>query len=67
MTDVLLEELDEQLRNDAYLYTLASSPDSVNVASNYLHETYLRGFWNKYDMRLNIAQSRSEIDYQYQL
>jgi signal transduction histidine kinase len=67
MTDVLLEELDEQLRNDTYLYTLASSPDSVNVVSNYLHETYLRGFWNKYDMRLNIAQSRSEIDYQYQL
>ncbi|MBN2765281.1 MAG: HAMP domain-containing histidine kinase [Paludibacteraceae bacterium] len=67
MTDVLLEELDEQLYNDDYLYQLASSADSVQVAAAYLNDTYLRGFWNKYEMRLNIAQSRSEIDYQYQL
>lgn len=65
MADFLLEELDKQLSEDEILNEIMLHPDSILIASDYLKSTYLRGFWNKYDMRMNIVQSRSELDYQY--
>ncbi len=65
MTEIMLEELDLQLSKDAKIRKLASNPDSTLVANEYLNKTYLRGFWNKYDMRLNIAAPFSELYLQY--
>ncbi|HRZ98993.1 MAG TPA: hypothetical protein P5084_15665, partial [Paludibacter sp.] len=65
MADIMFEELDSQISKDIKIRKLASNPDSTLVANEYLNKTYLRGFWNKYDMRLNIAASQSEIYMQY--
>jgi hypothetical protein len=65
MADILLEELDVQISKDNKITRLISTPDSVVIANKYLNENYLRGFWNKYDMRLNVANKRSDLYFQY--
>jgi hypothetical protein len=65
MADILLEELDTQISKDKTIARLVSTSDSVSIANKYINETYLRGFWNKYDMRLNVAAKKSDVYYQY--
>lgn len=65
MADILLEELDIQISNDQTVGILVSSPDSIEVANEYLNKTYLRGFWNKYDMRLNAASKHTDLYNEY--
>ncbi len=65
MADILLEELDVQISNDKKIAKLITNIDSVSLANSYLNVTYLRGFWNKYDMRLNVAQPHSELYNEY--
>ena len=65
MADILLEELDIQIRNDRKIGRLVSRHDSLLVANDYLAKTYLRGFWNKYDMRLNIASAHTNLYKEY--
>ncbi|MEI7504491.1 MAG: hypothetical protein WCJ61_14525, partial [Paludibacter sp.] len=61
MADILLEELDIQILNDKKIGKLLAKTDSLSIANEYLNKTYLRGFWNKYDMRLNSASIHSEL------
>ncbi|HEY5592659.1 MAG TPA: ATP-binding protein [Paludibacter sp.] len=61
MADILLEELDIQISSDLNINKLIADTDSISVANEYLNKTYLRGFWNKYDMRLNAASIHSDL------
>lgn len=65
MADILLEELDVQLKNDHKIGTLINKADSTVAVNDYLNKVYFRGFWNKFDMRLNVAAPNSEIDELY--
>lgn len=65
MEDVLLEELEIQIKNDTKIGRLLANTDSLSAANEYLNKTYLRGFWNKYDMRLNAAKKNSDLDKEY--
>ncbi|MDO9154574.1 MAG: ATP-binding protein [Paludibacter sp.] len=66
MADSMLEELDLQISKDARIKKIVFFPDSILAANEYLNKTYLRGFWNKYDMRFNIARSNSQLYLQYE-
>lgn len=65
MADILLEELDEKINVDRKLKSILVKKDSLPTANKYLNETYLRGFWNKYEMRLNVAPLHSELYNEY--
>lgn len=65
MADVLLEELDIKIKNDKKIGRLLTQTDSLNRANEYLNRTYLRGFWNRYDMRLNAAKAHSNLYNEY--
>jgi len=65
MADILLEELDVQIRKDKKITKLISKTDSLSIANNYLNTKYLRGFWNKYEMRLNAATLHSALYKEY--
>lgn len=62
MADILLEELDMQLKNDNKIGLLLNQSDSLMTANDYLNKVYFRGFWNKYEIRLDVAAPESEID-----
>ncbi|MDP4238787.1 MAG: ATP-binding protein [Bacteroidota bacterium] len=66
MADILLEELDLQIRNNRKLSRLVAKHDSLTAANDYLAKIYQRGFWNKYDMRLNVASVHSDLYKEYQ-
>lgn len=61
----LLDDLNYSIRNDKRIKHLVQFPDSISVANEYLNKKYLRGFWNKYDMRLFATLPDSELDMQY--
>jgi len=65
MVYIMFEELNDQISKDSRIKKLASNPDSTLVANEYLNKTYLRGYWNKYDVRLNIAATYAEVYLQY--
>lgn len=65
MADILLEELDKQIDNDRKIERLVAKHDTLTAANDYLNKTYLRGFWNKYDMRLNVATIQSDLYKEY--
>lgn len=65
MAEILLEELDGQIKNDKKIVHLLAKADSLQVANAYINTRYLRGFWNKYDMRLNVAGNRSDLFNEY--
>jgi two-component system, NtrC family, nitrogen regulation sensor histidine kinase NtrY len=65
MADILLEELNLKINNDRKIGRLISKRDSLTAANEYLNKTYLRGFWNKYDMRLNAANIHSKVYNEY--
>ncbi|MBV5281327.1 MAG: HAMP domain-containing protein [Paludibacter sp.] len=65
MADILLEELDVQITSDTKIARLLKNTDSLSLANDYLNKTYLRGFWNKYEMRLNATKKHSELYNEY--
>ncbi|MFM2290455.1 MAG: hypothetical protein RIS29_268 [Bacteroidota bacterium] len=65
MADILLEELDVQIKKDRRIAKLIAKTDSLNIATNYLNINYLRGFWNKYEMRLNATSIHSNVYDEY--
>lgn len=65
MADILLEELDSQISSDRLLKNLSTSSDSALKINKYINENYLRGFWNKYEMRLSVAYRNSSLSGQY--
>ncbi len=65
MAEILLEELDIQVKNDRKISKLILKTDSIQLANTYLNTKYMRGFWNKYDMRLNVASLHSDLFNEY--
>ena len=65
MADIMLEELNLKLLRDKKWGKLLSRKDSIVLTTEYLNKTYLRGFWNKFEMRLNIAKSNSAVYKEY--
>jgi signal transduction histidine kinase len=61
MAEILLEELDNQIINSRHIRKLTSDTDSILVANEFINKTYLRGFWNKYEMRLNATTKHSDL------
>lgn len=66
MAENLLEELDVQLSSDPNMKFISTLPDSITRFNEYLNHNYLRGFWNKYDMRVNVVYTNSLSQNQYQ-
>jgi signal transduction histidine kinase len=67
MADILLEDLDEKINSDTRVKSLLAKADSLSATNKYLNENYLRGFWNKYEMRLNVAHINSDLYDDYML
>jgi len=65
MADILLEELEIQIKNDRKLNRFVTLHDSLTAANDYLDKMYQRGFWNKYDMRINAASIHSVLYKEY--
>ncbi|MDR3651715.1 MAG: ATP-binding protein [Paludibacter sp.] len=65
MADIMLEELDHKINYDRKIGKLIIKTDSLTPANEYLNRTYLRGFWNKYDMRLNATTIHSNLYNEY--
>lgn len=65
MADILLEELNVKINRDRKIGKFFGRKDSIRTTNDYLNKTYLRGFWNKYDMRLNVAKIHSKIYNEY--
>jgi len=65
MADILLEELDTHIKNDRKLDRLVARHDTLSAANDYLDKTYLRGFWNKYDIRLNVTSVHTGLYKEY--
>jgi len=65
MADILLEELDTRIINDRKLDKLVARHDTLSAANDYLDKTYLRGFWNKYDIRLNVTSIHTGLYKEY--
>lgn len=62
----MIKDLETSLEKDAYFLQNVSVPDSVVRMNEYLNEKYLRGFWNKYEMKLVVVFPYSEDDKLYQ-
>jgi len=65
VSEIMLNELDYQLVNDVYLTSGLSSPDSTDLLTSYLNENYFRGYWNKFDIQMNVVLANSIIYNQY--
>ena len=65
MADILLEELDVHIQNDTRIGRLVAKHDTLTAANDYLDKTYLRGFWNKYDVRLNVTKVNTSLYKEY--
>ena len=63
--ELMLEDLDKEIVRDVRLLQLIQFPDSVQTASEYLNDRYLRGFWKKYEMRLFTSKPGSDLDHVY--
>ena len=65
-TELLLEDLDLQLKKDktiAHTIHTASASEELN---QYINDTYLRGYWNNYEMRLYVLSKGSALYDQYE-
>ncbi len=61
----LIEDLDKSLTWDRVLKELVQSNDQDMQAANYVNETYMRGFWNKYKVHLFVAEDGSSLSKEY--
>lgn len=65
-TESMLADLENELNNDIFFRKIGINSDSVTATNNYLNNTYLRGFWNKYEIKLHTTFAHSETDNVYQ-
>ncbi|MDR0812188.1 MAG: HAMP domain-containing histidine kinase [Paludibacter sp.] len=61
-TEIMFEELDNQLNTDWKLHCRNLSPDSLVSVSDYLNQNYFRGFWNSFEVKINLNYVSSETD-----
>lgn len=64
IAELLLEELDKNLREDTKLLRLAAYPDSTETMVRYIFNNYLSGFWNKYNVNIKTIKDHS-TEYEY--
>ncbi len=65
VADLMFEELDMQLLEDARIINFLSRPEAVHDFEEYLNTTYFRGFWNKYNVQLSSALQSSDLYQDY--
>ncbi|MDR0371336.1 MAG: GHKL domain-containing protein [Prevotellaceae bacterium] len=53
MTDILIEELDFMLVNDNKISMMALRSDTMDAVQEYVNGTYMRGFWSRFEIRMN--------------
>ena len=64
IAELLLEELDKNIKEDVYIKQLATKPDSVEAITRYVFNNYLSGFRNKYNINIKaISQLSSAYEY----
>ena len=64
IAELLLEELDENIHTDEKLHILIQNPDSAEIINQYVFNTHLRGFWNKYDVQIYpVSKNSSEFEH----
>ncbi|MHB9055324.1 MAG: sensor histidine kinase [Paludibacteraceae bacterium] len=61
----LLDDLNKNVINDKRIRYLVQFPDSISKANQYINNVYLRGFWNKYEMRLFATIPDTKLDKDY--
>ena len=65
IAELILADVDREIKKDEIVKHLIQYPDSIQKANEYLNKVYLRGFWNKYEMRLFATQPGSVLDQTY--
>lgn len=62
----LLGEFHKDIVKDRKLAYLVHFPDSLVKATNHVKNAYLRGFWNKYEVRVFATKEGSELNEAYE-
>ncbi|MDD2286712.1 MAG: ATP-binding protein, partial [Paludibacter sp.] len=52
IAELLLEELDKNLRKDETLRLLIQNPNATDAINKHIYEKHLHGFWNKYNVQI---------------
>ena len=65
IAELILADIDKEIKKDEVVKHLIQYPDSIQKANEYLSKVYLRGFWNKYEMRLFTTQPGTVLDQTY--
>lgn len=66
MTESMLRDFETDIKRDSFFYHSVVYPDSVVLVNDYLNSKYLRGFWNRYEMKLFATYPKSDLDVLYQ-
>jgi len=61
VTEILLEELSNEISNDTQIASIFANSNSVDSINEYLSANYLRGYWNKFNIQLALAKQNSDI------
>ena len=68
ISDLLLTELDSEIKQDAYLMDLllkTTNSDVLNVLSAYISDRYFRGYWNKFQIQIELLSDKDILLQQY--
>lgn len=61
VTEILLEELSNEISNNSQIPKLAEIANSYDSISDYLTENYLQGYWNKFNSQLTVTRKNSAL------
>lgn len=64
IAELLLEELDKNIKDDVYIKQLATKPDSTEAIITYIYNNFLSGFRNKYNVNIKVISQQSSA-YEY--
>lgn len=65
IAESLIKELNTRIKYDAYIKEMVRHQDSIKLITNYINNSYLRGFWNKYEVHLFTAPINTKLDFEY--
>lgn len=66
IAESLISALSLAIENDVTLHSLLKNSDSIVDANAYLNDTYFRGFWNKYELRIFTVPQDSKLQKEYE-
>lgn len=61
VAEMLLPDIDYQMRNDSQLQELFNQPHDYFKVYNYVKRRYFSGYWNKYDLQLTLCQPKDSV------